>query len=189
MQIKLYAKPTNYTQCIHRMRLRPVKPQYRVEDLEHVDLGNFEADPTIPEEERESQLFDNQVRHHINEDNMQLPITTPDVQSVSFNSNIQTANFSSEDPPIQFHDLTHEPTFDQDAFFVGSVPSTNTQETPESIDTGDYDFSNNSNSYRPTVVLAQIDDTTFAEMIIWHWPEKTRYITSCNPQKKKRKNR
>ena len=76
---------------------------------------------------------------------MQLPITTPDVQSVSLNSNTQTANFSSEDPPIQFHDMTHEPTFDQDAFFVeGSVPSTNTQETPESIDTGDYVFSNNS---------------------------------------------
>ena len=93
------------------MRLRPVKPQYQVEDLEHVDPENFEADPTIPEEEREPQLFDNQVRHHINEDNMQLPITTPDVQSVSFNSNIQTANFSSEDPPIQFHDMTHEPTF------------------------------------------------------------------------------
>ena len=77
---------------------------------------------------------------------MQLPIRTPDAQSVSFNSNIQTANFSSEDPPIQFHDMTHEPTFDQDAFFVeGSVPSANTQETPESIDTGDYVFSNNSN--------------------------------------------
>ena len=58
-------------------------PQYRVEDLEHIDPGNFEADPTIPEEEREPQLFDNQVRHHINEDNLQLPITTPDVQSVS----------------------------------------------------------------------------------------------------------
>ena len=42
--------------------------------------------------------------------------------------------------------MTHEPTFDQDAFFVeGSVPSANTQETPESIDTGDYVFSNNSN--------------------------------------------
>ena len=98
------------------------------------------------QKEREPQLFDNQVRHHINEDNMQLPITTPDVQSVSFNSNIQTANFSSEDPPIQFHDMTHEPTFDQDPFFVeGSVPSANTQETPESIDTGDDVFSNNSN--------------------------------------------
>ena len=43
--------------------------------------------------------------------------------------------------------------------------------------------------YRPTVVLAQIDDTIFAEMIIWHWPETTRYITSCNLQKKKRKKR
>ena len=132
------------------MRLRPVKPQYQVEDLEHVVPENFEADRTIPEGESEPQLFDNQVRHHINEDNMQLPITTPDVQSVSFNSNIQTANFSSEDPPIQFHDMTHESTFDQDAFFVeGSVPSANTQETPESIDTGDYVFSNNSNFSPP----------------------------------------
>ena len=43
---------TNYTQCIHRMRLRPVKPQYQVEDLEYVDPENFEADPTIPEGER-----------------------------------------------------------------------------------------------------------------------------------------
>ena len=181
---------TNYTQCIHRMRLRPVKPQCQVEDLEHVDPENFEADPTIPEEEREPQLFDNQVRHHINEDNMQLPITTPDVQSVSFNSNIQTANFSSEDPPIQFHDMTHEPTFDQDAFFVeGSVPSANTQETPESIDTGDYVFSNNSN-FLPS-------DSRFGSNRRYNLrrndhlalPEKTRYITSCKHQKKQRKNR
>ena len=75
---------------------------------------------------------------------MQLPIKIPDVQSVSFNSFKQLIFL--EDLAKQFHDMTHEPTFDQDAFLVeGSVPSTNTQETPESIDTGDYVFSNNSN--------------------------------------------
>ena len=106
-----------------------MKSQYRVEHLEHVDPGNFEADPTIPEE-KEPQLFENHVRHYINEDNMQLPITTPDVQSVSFNSKNQTANFSSEDPPTQFHDMTQEPTFDQDAVLVeGSLASANTSNT------------------------------------------------------------
>ena len=135
---------SNYTQCIHRTRLRPMKSQYRVDDLEHVNPRNFEADPALPEEERGPQLFENQVMHHINEDNMQLPIPTPDVQSVSFFSNIQTANFSSESPPMQFHDRTREPTFDQDAFFVhqGSVSCANTQETQESIGRADYVFSN-----------------------------------------------
>ena len=42
--------------------------------------------------------------------------------------------------------MAHEPTFDQDAFFVeGLVQSANTQETAESFETGDYVFSNNSN--------------------------------------------
>ena len=84
---------TNYTQCILRRRLRPVKPQNRVENLKHVDPGKFEADPSLPEKEREPQLIENQVRQHTNEENMQLPKTAPDVQSVSFNSNIQTDNF------------------------------------------------------------------------------------------------
>ena len=55
-------------------------------------------------EEREPQLFENQVRHHINEDNMELPTTTAAVQSVSYYSNIQTAIFFKTQQ--QFHDMT-----------------------------------------------------------------------------------
>ena len=75
---------TNYTQCVHRMRLRPIKPQYEIQDLESIDPRNFEADPSIPEEEREPQFFDNQIEKHINQEAMTLPeqCQKPD-QSVS----------------------------------------------------------------------------------------------------------
>ena len=172
------------------MRPRPAKPQRQVDDLEHVDPKHFEAYPCKTEEEREPQLFDNQVRHKINEDNMQLPTTTPGVQSVSFNSNIQTADFFSEDPRRQFYDMTHEPTFEQDAFFVeGSFASANTQNPQNQSILKITSSETTQTSHHPILVLAQIDNTTFAETVIWHWPEKTRCTTSCNPQKRKRKKR
>ena len=49
---------TNHTQIVHRVRLKSIKPQYTVQDIE-VKNENFVADPLVPEILREPELFDN----------------------------------------------------------------------------------------------------------------------------------
>ena len=48
---------TNYTRCVHRIRLRPIKPQYQVEDLPNINSSNFIPDP-ITRHFSEPSLFD-----------------------------------------------------------------------------------------------------------------------------------
>ena len=50
---------THYTQCVHRIRLRPIEPKYEVKDLEAVDTEKFEADPILDKIASEPELFDN----------------------------------------------------------------------------------------------------------------------------------
>ena len=49
---------TNYTQCEHRIRLRPVEPQGRVDDLRVIDFQNFQRDPSLGQFRGEPYLFD-----------------------------------------------------------------------------------------------------------------------------------
>ena len=37
---------TNYTQCVHRIRFRPVNPQYQIEYLAQIHQKNFVPDPS-----------------------------------------------------------------------------------------------------------------------------------------------
>ena len=48
---------TNYTQCLHRIRLRPITIQYSVEDLPQINPNNFTPDP-ITRHCSEPALFD-----------------------------------------------------------------------------------------------------------------------------------
>ena len=52
---------TNYTQCVHRIRLRPVEPQGRVDDLRVIDSQNFQRDPSLGQFRGEPYLFDESV--------------------------------------------------------------------------------------------------------------------------------
>ena len=52
---------TKFTQIFHRVRLKPFKPQYIVEDIEVIDDKNFCVYPLIPDNLKESQLFDSQI--------------------------------------------------------------------------------------------------------------------------------
>ena len=44
---------TNHTQIAHRIRLRPIKPQHQINDLEIIDPKNFSCDPSIRKDARE----------------------------------------------------------------------------------------------------------------------------------------
>ena len=52
---------TNYTQCVHRIRLRPVVPQHQPEDLENIDPSKFETDPSLGKYRSEPGLFDDSL--------------------------------------------------------------------------------------------------------------------------------
>ena len=47
---------TNYTQCVHRIRLKPIKPSETPEDLEVINPANFQPDPS--RKHMEPELFD-----------------------------------------------------------------------------------------------------------------------------------
>jgi hypothetical protein len=49
---------TNYTQCVHRIRLRPIVPQFPVEDLEVIDTDKFLTDPVLQQIQSEPEIFD-----------------------------------------------------------------------------------------------------------------------------------
>ena len=52
---------TNYTQCVHRIRLRPVTPQGRIDDLTIINFGNFQRDPSLGHYRGEPTLFDESI--------------------------------------------------------------------------------------------------------------------------------
>ena len=51
----------NYTQCVHRIRLRPVTPQDRIDDLRVINFGNFQRHPTLGHYRGEPTLFDESI--------------------------------------------------------------------------------------------------------------------------------
>ena len=67
---------TNFTQIVHRVRLKPFKPQTTLKDIENIDELHFEEDPLIAEAIKEPQLFDSQI-----ENTVYLPI---DKRSTAF---------------------------------------------------------------------------------------------------------
>ena len=72
---------TCFTQCVHRIRLRPVTPQYEVEDIEDVSPEMFQKDPTIPEGKSEPESFDDYLKY----------IVKPDVSDFAYRAPEQEA--------------------------------------------------------------------------------------------------
>ena len=52
---------TNYTQCVHRIRLRPVSPQGRIDDLTVISFEKFQRDPSLGHYRDEPTLFDESI--------------------------------------------------------------------------------------------------------------------------------
>ena len=52
---------TIYTQCVHRIRLRPVTPQGRIDDLTVINFENFQRDPSLGHYRGEPTLFDESI--------------------------------------------------------------------------------------------------------------------------------
>ena len=52
---------TLYTQCVHRIRLRPVTPQGKINDLTVIDFTKFQRDPSLGIFRGEPNLFDESI--------------------------------------------------------------------------------------------------------------------------------
>ena len=49
---------TNYTQCVHRIRLIPVDPQHQPDDVDPIDPTKFQTNPSLGKYRSEPGLFE-----------------------------------------------------------------------------------------------------------------------------------
>ena len=62
---------TNYTQCVHRIRLKPIQPSETSEDLEIINPAKFQPDPSR-KQHMEPDLFDKHIPELINEQEKEI---------------------------------------------------------------------------------------------------------------------
>ena len=77
----------NYTQCVHRIRLKPIKPSGTPEDLEVINSAKFEPDPSR-RQQMEPDLFDKDIPELISEqekESIQSKTVKPDPVRVTIN--------------------------------------------------------------------------------------------------------
>ena len=63
---------TPCTQCVHRIRLRPITPNYDVEDIS-VTQQDFKPDPSLGKYRSEHEIFDQALENSLNEDIIEMP--------------------------------------------------------------------------------------------------------------------
>ena len=86
---------TNYTQCIYRIRLRPVTPQSCVDDLVVIYFKNFQHDPSLGHFRGEPTLFDEAILFLL-----ELPTTRVTTQNETENSPPVTRSFRFPMMPV-----------------------------------------------------------------------------------------
>ena len=78
---------TNYTQCVHRIRLKPIKPSETPEDLDVINPTNCQPDPSR-KQHMEPDLFDKHIPELINEQEKEIhqsKTVKPDPVKVTIN--------------------------------------------------------------------------------------------------------
>ena len=63
---------TPYTQCVHRIRLRLMTPNYDVEDINKT-MQDFKPDPLLGKYRSEHEIFDEALETSLNEDIIEMP--------------------------------------------------------------------------------------------------------------------
>ena len=63
---------TPYTQCVHRIRLRPITPNYQVEDIQ-LTMDDFRPDPSLRKYRSEHQMFDDALDELLREGHLYDP--------------------------------------------------------------------------------------------------------------------
>ena len=74
---------TNYTQVVHRIRLRPIQPQNRVGDLSNINHSNLQPDPST-RHVSEPSIFDHALPHLLQDKTFNPVIEIADTLAVVF---------------------------------------------------------------------------------------------------------
>ena len=88
---------TNFTQIVHRVRLKPFKPQYKVKDIEVIDDKKFCEDELVPDMVKEPQRFYSQIEQIV-----YRPIdnrSTPSVRTAIKTQLPKASKFSLQERP------------------------------------------------------------------------------------------
>ena len=67
----------NYAQIVHRIRLRPIKLQYKVKDIDEINSDNFQTDPTLGHYRGEQDFFDKGLPSLLDNDRIATEKETP----------------------------------------------------------------------------------------------------------------
>ena len=85
----------NFTQIVHRIRLRPITPQYPIDDIPDIDPQKFETDPQLGKYRGEQDYFDKGLPTFLENEEDQVPSSTttnfdsPVRVSISFGTIVQ----------------------------------------------------------------------------------------------------
>ena len=72
---------TNYFQIVHPIRLRPIKPQNQVKDIDEISSDNLQTDPTPEHYRHEQDFFDNGLPSLLDIDSIVVEKETPNFDS------------------------------------------------------------------------------------------------------------
>ena len=109
---------TNYTQIVHRIRLRPINPPYQVTDIGNINPDYFQTDQTLGPYRGEQDFFDNGLPSLLDDDRGVPAKTTPKFDSpvrVSISLCVRP-----QQPPL----LTEEQVNQPDSALVVTEPLT-----------------------------------------------------------------
>ena len=134
---------THYTHLVHRIRLRPIKPQFVVNDLEEVDPSKFEIDPNIEQHEKEPFSLDAFI-----ETSLEIS-TESDKKQVQFDNRPSETIYQAAEPPNSVRTVNNIPSSNDEFLVEGHVTSEQTYTAQIVIDTSQYNFGQKEDS-QPT---------------------------------------
>ena len=127
---------THKTYCCHRIRLRPIKPNFVVPDIETVNPLLFEP-AEVNDEDNEPEIFDTQLERHIARVLVRAQSENDAPRHVRINENSnELVHYNTSDPATLLRPSQNIVELNDDVFVVEGQTNTETSHTsPESIDT------------------------------------------------------
>ena len=128
---------THYTYLVDRIKLRPIKPQFVVNDLEAVDPSKLETDPNIEQHEKEPYLLDAFI-----ETSLEIS-PEPDNKQVQFDSSPSETIKQAAEPPNST--ANNIPSLNDEFLVEGHITSEQNFTVPSIIDTSENKFGQQEN--------------------------------------------
>ena len=163
---------TNDTQCMNRVRHRPFKPKYTVQDISYVNPKNFKPDPKLNLYGAEPELFDNLLPQLLKppQQTVDKNCTWNDVEYITiFNPRDTVQQQKNQQPHTQPAHVVHQPMF----------PANNVEPALPFLITPAHDIAENANQL-PVTIHAPNQPSDNNNRAIPPFPYRTTAATSEN---------